>query len=90
MKVSNWKKYQSICTPKTYYVTVKGSNWNVKVSLADIAGTNQDGVHHSKQVFHIVVSDGYRDLKLNFYQQGLVNCKKIALEMLEEVYKNCA
>lgn len=86
MKTTNWKIYKSITTPKTHYLNVEGSNWNVKVIEQSIAGTNFKNAHHSKKVYLIEVSDGYKAVKLKFHSLGLVASKKLGLEMLEHEY----
>ena len=92
MKKVSWKNYKNIYTPKTYYTSVgsfKDYNFlQVKVSEANI-GVSQDNTHHSKKVYHISLTDGYKDIRVKFYVQGLTNSKKVALEMLE-TFKNKA
>lgn len=86
MKTSNWKIYKSLCTPKTYYITVSGCNWNAKVIEQFIAGTNFKNAPLSKKAYTIIISDGYKDVKIKFYSEGLLNSKKAALKMLQNNY----
>ncbi len=86
MKRTKWKIYKSVTTPKTHYVNVQDSNWNVKVIEQSIAGTNFKEAHHSKKVYSIEVSNGYKAVKLKFYSLGLIASKKLALEMLLSEY----